>query len=461
MTTDAGDPLPVGRPVDEGFLARIVDSAYHPYVVIAKDGTILYTSSTVRELLGAPAEHYVGRNITEVLDPDTLDRALRAFDEFVAPDRPSTGWIGPPLTIRIRHADGHLVSCRALAVPGGSDFDGLVLQVRATETTTKLDEVIASLARGDDVDTTITRIIEFASEQMPYSIGVVGRGHDGRGFESVVAHPRAPRFESGPLPTLDDTPWVKALDTDAFVTMDAADMDPTVGRVAAEIGVPTAWAVPVSPSHGRRDALVFWRRAPGPPGPHLREGIDRICRLITLALEADHSRRLLERQASTDGLTGLANRVALFDRLGALRAARADTLFGILYIDLDDFKVVNDESGHRTGDRVLEIAARRIERHVRAGDVVARLGGDEFAVLGTGASDAELEALAQRLVDAFTEPVVVDGQAFELGISIGIAVGNSAHDAIDPEQVLDDADRAMLRAKAAGKHRWARADRRR
>jgi diguanylate cyclase (GGDEF)-like protein len=466
MQPDAGDPVPgsegathaaraAAGPVDAEFLAGIVDAAFHPYVVLSRDGTILYASPTVVTLLGRPAGHYVGRSIVEVLDPSVLDRSLRAFAEFTDPDRQSTGWIGPPMTIALRHADGHLVPCRALAVPGAPGFDGLVLQIRATETTTKLDEAIASLAQGDPADTTITRIIEFATEQMPYSILVIGRGFDGERFESVVAHPRAPRFDDDALPILDGTPWMRALAADGLVVVDSDDVDPPVGPAATAAGLPTAWAVPISSANDQQHVLVFWRRARGGPAAHLREAIERIRRLITLAIDADHSRRLLERQASTDGLTGLANRVALFERLAELGRARAEQRFGVLYVDLDDFKVVNDECGHRTGDQVLKIAARRLVRQVRGNDLVARLGGDEFAVIGAVSSGDELESLAQRLVESFAEPVVVDGQSFQLGVSVGLAVGRGG---VDPELVLDDADRAMLRAKAAGKHRWARAE---
>jgi diguanylate cyclase (GGDEF)-like protein len=450
--TDAGDR----HVIDDAFLARVVDAAFHPYVVIDRAGTILFCGSAVVDLLGAPPDQYVGCNIVEVLDPDTLDRTVDAFDQFVSPDRAATGWVGPPLTIALRHADGHLVSCRALAVPAGDPtFDGLILQIRATETTSKLDEAISSMVSGDDLDLTIARILEFATEQMPYSIGVVGRGFDGDRFESVVADPRAPSFDEVHLPLdVDPTPWREVLDGTDLAVTDVADIAPGVGRRADAAGFPACWARPIPRGGRTQDVLVFWRRAPGAPGPHLLEALERITRLIVLACEADRTRRLLEHQASTDDLTGLANRAALFERLADLESRPPGSPVGILYLDLDDFKVVNDQRGHSTGDRVLEIAARRIGSQVRAGDLVARIGGDEFAILCVGAGQDEIERLADRLVETFARAVTVDGREFDLGLSVGVALAQPAGAGFDPEQMLDRADRAMLRAKALGKHRW-------
>jgi hypothetical protein len=185
------------------------------------------------------------------------------------PDRAATGWVGPPLTIALRHADGHLVSCRALAVPAGDPtFDGLILQIRATETTSKLDEAISSMVSGDDLDLTIARILEFATEQMPYSIGVVGRGFDGDRFESVVADPRAPSFDEVHLPLdVDPTPWREVLDGTDLAVMDVADIAPGVGR-RAERRVPRVLG-PLRSREGAgpRTSWCSGAEHPAPPDP--------------------------------------------------------------------------------------------------------------------------------------------------------------------------------------------------
>jgi diguanylate cyclase (GGDEF)-like protein len=446
--------------IDDAFLARMVNAAFHPYVILAPDGTIRFVSDSVVELLGAPAAHYLGRNMIEFVDPATRARTVDAFLEFTAPRSSDTGWVGPALTVNLQHLDGHLVHCRALAVPSGDPrFDGLILQIRASESNDKLDAAISSMVSSDDLETTMRSILDFATEQMPYSIGVVGLGYDGHRFRSIVADPRAPRYGDTPLP-LDSTPspWRAVLEGTDVVMMDASDMAHQVGTLAEQTGLPAGWAHSLGRSPREQDVLLFWRRAPGSPGPHIAEAVERIKRLIRLAIEADRSRRLLQQQASTDDLTGLANRSVLFDRFEQLGAERPDRTFGILYLDLDDFKEVNDQCGHSTGDRVLQIAASRIERNVRTGDVVARLGGDEFAALCVTTTRHELEQMARRLVEAFEVPIVVDGRSFELGLSVGVAVHEPDGEHAEPEQLLDQADKAMLRAKSLGKHRWQFAD---
>jgi diguanylate cyclase (GGDEF)-like protein len=428
--------------------------------VIARDGTILYASSGTLDLVGAPPEHYIGRNIIDVLAPESRDRAIEAFQDFTMPDRPTTGWTGPALTIRLQHVGGHSVPCRALAVPSGRpEFDGLVLQIRGTETNDKLDTAIASMAGGDEIETTIRSILDFASEQMPQSIGVVGLGYDGQRFRSVVADPRAPGLGDESLALgVDASPWQIVLDGAESAAMDCDDLAEPLRTVAIRAGLSACWAYSLNRTTRGHDVVVFWRRAPGRPGPHLTEAIRRNMRLIQLALDADRSRQALERQASTDELTGLANRSVFFERLDALSDASPSARFGLLYCDLDDFKRVNDQLGHIVGDRVLEVAARRIESQIRSGDLTARIGGDEFAVLSTGTDRGELDRLAERLVEAFDPPISVDGVEIELGISVGATLVDPASETIDAAQVLHRADQAMLRAKAAGTRGWRTAD---
>ena len=126
---------------------------------------------------------------------------------------------------------------------------------------------------------------------------------------------------------------------------------------------------------------------------------------------------------------------------------------GVLYLDLDGFKPVNDTLGHGAGDEVLVAVARRLDAAVRDGDLVARLGGDEFAVLcptltGTG----ELEVLAQRLVDVVALPFEVRGEQVTLGVSIGASIGTSG--TVDGDGLVEAADRALYRVKRAAKGGW-------
>ncbi len=161
----------------------------------------------------------------------------------------------------------------------------------------------------------------------------------------------------------------------------------------------------------------------------------------------------LTRQAFRDSLTGLANRQLFKDRLEhALvprRDGRAPEPLAVLFCDIDDFKHVNDSKGHGTGDRVLAQIAERISAAMGGGDTAARLGGDEFAVLMERAELVEAQSMAEQLLRAVGEPLVVDGMAITVQASIGIAVAEPG--ASTAEDVVRNADVAMYWAKDSGK----------
>ena len=161
----------------------------------------------------------------------------------------------------------------------------------------------------------------------------------------------------------------------------------------------------------------------------------------------------LARLALHDALTGLANRVLLADRLAQVLAAARRSGVGptLLFLDLDDFKQVNDVGGHAAGDVVLRTVADRLTGAARAGDTVARLGGDEFVVLCPGTADpAAGRALADRLVGLVQQPIPVGGTEVVVRLSVGVVLGRPDGSADD---LLRDADTAMYAAKAQGKGR--------
>lgn len=160
----------------------------------------------------------------------------------------------------------------------------------------------------------------------------------------------------------------------------------------------------------------------------------------------------LRRQARHDHLTGLPNRTVLTERLqqiGHSRRSGEVAEVAVFFLDLDDFKTVNDRLGHAAGDQVLRVVAERLRSATRAEDLVVRLGGDEFVVVGAGVA-GELEAVgyAERLLGALTPQVLVDGRLVSTRASVGVAM--SSVDDADAEVLLRNADIAMLRAKAAG-----------
>ena len=165
--------------------------------------------------------------------------------------------------------------------------------------------------------------------------------------------------------------------------------------------------------------------------------------------------RELRHQALHDGLTGLANRVLITDRIEQLlmRNRRAGTEGAALFIDLDEFKNVNDTLGHDAGDQLLIAVADRLRSALRDADTVGRMGGDEFVVLVEGSGiDVAPHRVAERLLDVMRQPFELDGAPAPLTVhtSIGIAVGDRA----TPGDLLRDADVALYEAKTRGKNRY-------
>ncbi|NOJ46738.1 sensor domain-containing protein [Bradyrhizobium archetypum] len=159
----------------------------------------------------------------------------------------------------------------------------------------------------------------------------------------------------------------------------------------------------------------------------------------------------IEYMAHHDALTDLANRVLLNDRLEqALGRVHDDEMVAVHHLDLDQFKAVNDTFGHPSGDRLLRTVAERLRSLVAEADTIARMGGDEFVIVQAAIADpAEATSLAQRVIDALSEPYDIDDQQAVIGVSIGISVGPG--DGSKPDKLLRNADLALYRAKSDGR----------
>ncbi|HEX3749803.1 MAG TPA: EAL domain-containing protein [Streptosporangiaceae bacterium] len=186
---------------------------------------------------------------------------------------------------------------------------------------------------------------------------------------------------------------------------------------------------------------------------------DTVSGLVLTLRDVTEQRQLeaeLKHRAFHDALTGLPNRLLFQDRAAhALgRAKREHTMTGVLFVDLDDFKVTNDTMGHSVGDELLVAAGIRLSEVVRESDTAARLGGDEFALLVEHLADsAAVEAFAERVVGAFSEPFDLAGGSVITTATVGVA---TTGDSADVDELLRHADLALYAAKSAGKRQWRR-----
>lgn len=210
-------------------------------------------------------------------------------------------------------------------------------------------------------------------------------------------------------------------------------------------------------AEGELDHPILSHKNAGKLGASLQ---DAVSALATSMQEREEFRERMTHEATHDGLTGIPNRNASLSQLnrGLARTRRSEASLAVLFIDLDDFKAVNDNHGHPMGDAVLRTIAQRMVRAVRAGDHVGRLGGDEFVVIAEPVDDInDAIELAERLLTSLAEPIRYEGVQITVSASIGISMSN---DFAQPKseqatgtELLRDADLAVYKAKSDGRGR--------
>ncbi|HEY6898472.1 MAG TPA: diguanylate cyclase [Rhodocyclaceae bacterium] len=215
---------------------------------------------------------------------------------------------------------------------------------------------------------------------------------------------------------------------------------------------------------GRWHGEVWNRRKSGELCPGLlsinavKNAEDRVSHYVgffTEISELKTAQQRLEHMANFDALTGLPNRILLADRLqqGLAMARRNNRLLAVCFLDLDEFKPVNDGFGHAVGDALLQEVARRISAAVRSGDTVARIGGDEFVlILNELETRDEANAILERLIGDIAQPCMVLGHQLCITASIGAIL--CPHPVAQPDELIRLADEAMYQAKRDGRNRW-------
>ena len=209
----------------------------------------------------------------------------------------------------------------------------------------------------------------------------------------------------------------------------------------------------VSLDPGEEQFLIASRKPGGTP--FMREDERALTTLAHVASEAARVQDevdALERRANTDALTGLPNYGAFQKALVEANENRAyHEGIALLFIDLDNFKKLNDNFGHRAGDELLRVVAQRLQNAAGGGDFVSRVGGDEFVVILTGlVSPEQAKESADRIIESMSQPLALEGQDMRPVVSAGLAF--SSHRELDAQTLVEDADRTMLHAKRS-RHR--------
>lgn len=428
----ASDPNPSIDEMDAAAIAAnaLARAALREYateflLLLRTDGRLVATSEA--STLGYGALERQGRHIGEHLHPDDLPRVFDLIERARA-----TPGFHERITVRARAKDGTWGWFESEVIDATQDdrLRGAVLRVRQLDRP-PIDDAVD---RPPDAAVGGDRFLSLA-EALP--LGILSA--DKRGCV-VYCNSATSQLLNLPAHELLDRGWERAVHPE-----DRPDVADAAGQVLAT-GTPHQVTFRVDTG-----LFVRWAHARFVP---LAGGKGTAGWIATIEDVTDRRRAesTLAHQATHDPLTDLPNRTLLEDRLhqACSRLQRDGDAVTVLFIDLDDFKAVNDGHGHAAGDEVLREVARRLRRVVRTMDTVARLGGDEFVVVCEGMDEGTTAVVVERIHDAFDVPMLVGSTSLTVSASVGVA--RSADPDLDAADLLSRADQEMYRAKSRRRH---------
>jgi diguanylate cyclase (GGDEF)-like protein/PAS domain S-box-containing protein len=410
------------------YARSLIEAGLDPLVTISPEGMITDVNEATVKVTGIPREELIGTAFSECFtEPQKADRIYQlAFAQGMAVDHPLT----------MCHRDGTLTEVlynASVYRDAGGKVLGVFAAARDVTEQKQAAQNARSLAAAEDLVRTVmaSASIGIALADLDGVFRVVNQSLcDLLGYDEawLLAH----RVRDIVHP--DDL--AEVLQDRARVLAGTLEMNAAIQRMVRVDGT-TVWV---------RRVAVRIRDGDGQPN------------LLMIQVEdvtAEHAaQEALAYQAFHDPLTGLHNRAWILDILEVdLRATeRLGTSVGALFVDLDNFKVVNDSLGHAAGDEVLVVVADRIVAALRPGDRIGRFGGDEFVIVVQDVQDVlAVERCAERVSSSIATDLLVQGHRIVPTASIGIAVSTSS---TTPDSLLRDADFALVRAKAAGRARW-------
>lgn len=362
-----------------------------------------------------------------------------------------------------------IVAVARLMLPGASPLDWLILglvvaalvaAVTYARAVSRLDDrraaeaasftrILRGLSRSVSADAILDAILEEVGQATGADhVAVVRLRPDARVLEARLVSTRAGVPETGtqlPIADLEDA------GPDGARLGPQAVADRLARRVRMVYGLAEPIAVPLRVERGVIGAIVLSRRVGAWPAATHRLLEDAAIE-ASAALDRAYSHRTAERNASTDALTGLPNRRYFDEYVGLLaRRRRAGDAVGVLMVDIDRFKALNDRHGHGVGDEVLRAVASAIVSAVREDDVPARFGGEEFVVLLRNPAPQVAVEVGERIRTAVRDLDLRRHGVDRVSVSVGVAVAEGPDESV--EALLEFADRALYRAKRAGRDR--------
>ncbi len=426
---------------------------------------LIANEATARRMGYASSANQIDKTDLELCPPETAQKyfaderrivesgeAMVDCEEYVIAPDGGTCWISST-KVPLRAEGGEIVGLVGIS----RDITARKAADRLRDGHARILEMIATNAPLDDILDGLTRLIE--SQLAGVRSSVLLLDEDG----VHLRHGAAPSLPESLLRAVDGVSvdpmggscaaaWLREPVAVADVATDPRWAD--LRALAEEHGVRSCWSAPILSHQGQAlGAFALYSASARKPSGAETALIDGATKIAGIAIERKLAEDRIQHMATHDVLTGLPNRVLLKDRLSQalLVAERYDRWATVAFIDIDNFKYVNDSLGHNAGDELLRAVARRMVDCVRPTDTVVRLGGDEFViVLSDQAKIVEdISETVTRLQEAIAEPVRIGAHALRVTMSVGLA--SFPNDGRDAETLLANADAAMYRAKESGR----------
>ncbi|HEX6456017.1 MAG TPA: EAL domain-containing protein [Solirubrobacterales bacterium] len=440
---------------------------------LGEKGPWRYVSPQVEEILGFRPEEFVSDPglWASLLHPDDRDRALEIETEEHLGRRDTT-----PVEYRMCRRDGSIVWIHDEAVLE-ADEEGVPIWHGVLYDVSERKDAEEELQRALSQQAVVARLgeqalqngdpeelMEAATELIAKVAGVHSAciwelGRDGRRLNLRAGLGEAVSGTGRRVSASRDSHAGAALDsgTHAIVPDWERETRHTMPPVLRVFGAASSLAVVIDGKNRPFGVLDVHATEPRRFSAKDVPFVQAAANVLADAIERHNADQALRYRVLHDALTGLPNRLSFVDALGDSlgRAGISGSPVGILFLDLDHFKLINDSLGHHAGDALLRAVAPRLRAHLRPGDVVARFGGDEFGILiDRLADEGEAMAIADRVAAAFGQPFTIDGVDHFVSASIGVAVCRPGEDRpVNAELMIRDADAAMYRAKESGRSR--------
>lgn len=443
-------------PGSHAMFGELVENAFEIIVLVDADGIVRYANPSVKRVLGYAPDDLIGMDLAKLMHADDRPRAAALIEQINAEQQREAD--NPRLIeARFHHKDGSRMTLESIfKVLDTPAVKGIVVNSRDITQRKQEEnlrngishvlEMIATDAPLHDVLNKLLKIIESQSDGILCAIML------------RVENDAHMRFAAGPgipiecVSALEQTTLAEGeLSSWVDIRQDAHWVP--YRQLAASHGLHAYYSKPILSSQGSVLGVfnMYFRENRVPSDAEIRMGLSAI-RLAAISVERHHANEKIGHMAYHDALTGLPNRTLLKDRVNQaiVHAQRIKDGAAILFIDLDQFKLINDSLGHHIGDKLLQAVAQRLQGCMRKDDTLARFGGDEFVLLLMAPADGySAGQVAEKIRDALQVAVTVEGQELHVGCSIGISL--YPHDGSDAETLMRNADIAMYHAKEKGR----------